>query len=92
MKQNRPSIDEAKGRVVDDYEAYDGDYQDYAPRYASYSKKTLSNHEIIIRKLTKKKWWILSIVLFLSIVGILIGITSCFTSPSGNFFLSGLES
>ena len=84
MKPNRSNIDEEKGRVEDDNEAYDSDYEDYVPRYANYTKKNLSNHEIIIRKLTKKKWWILSSILFLSIVGILIGITSCFTSPSGN--------
>ena len=51
VKQNRPNNDEARERTENDYEAYDGDYQD------------LSHREIFIRKLTKKKWWILSSIL-----------------------------
>ena len=57
------------------YDEYDGDYQEYRPRYAVYSNSS----ESIIQKLLKKKLIVILIVLVVCTVGIAVGLSVHFT-------------
>ena len=60
------------------YEAYI--HEKYNPRYANDPQTPESNREIISR-LTKRKWTILLLISFLSIVGIAVGLSVHFMTP-----------
>ena len=59
------------------YEEYDGDYQEYRPRYATYSKQSDS----IIQKMLKKKMLVILVLLIVCTVGLAIGLSVHFTQP-----------
>ena len=63
------------------YERYDGDYEAYNPKYASYSKTSNPHRHVICQKLLEKKWVIISVVLLLPICGIALGLSIHFTAP-----------
>ena len=56
-------------------------YEEYRPRYASYSNDSLSNLEIIFQKLTKRKWLILLAILLPLIGGLVAGLAVHFADP-----------
>ena len=60
------------------YEAYDGDYQEYMPRYATYANKSGS----IIQKFSKKKILAILVLLVVCTVGVVVGLSIHFTSVS----------
>lgn len=64
------------------YEEYDVNYNVYGARYNDYSNSHRSNRERILRRLSKKKSWIIFIVVILSIGGIVIGLSVHFTALS----------
>ena len=59
------------------YEEYDGDFQEYTPRYATYSNESHS----IIQKLLKKKMIVILVILVACTVGVAIGLSVHFTRP-----------
>ena len=59
------------------YDEYDGDFQEYTPRYATYSNESHS----IIQKLLKKKMIVILVILVACTVGVAIGLSVHFTRP-----------
>ena len=62
----------------DVYEEYAGDFQDYTPRYATYSNESRS----IIQKLLKKKMLVILVIIVASTIGVAIGLSVHFTRPT----------
>ena len=60
------------------YEEYDGDYQEYMPRYATYSNKPKS----ITQKILSKKLLVILVLLVVCTVGIVVGLSVHFTTPT----------
>ena len=63
------------------YERYDGDYEAYNPRYATYSKTSNTYRGSIIRNLITKKWVVLLTIALIAICGIVVGLSVHFTTP-----------
>ena len=59
------------------YEEYDGDFQEYTPRYATYSNES----DTIIQKILKKKKLVIFVLLVVCTVGVAIGLSVHFTRP-----------
>ena len=59
----------------------EGIYEEYQSIYASYSNDSLSNLEIILQKLTKRKWLILLAILLPLIGGLVAGLAVHFANP-----------
>ena len=59
------------------YEEYDGDYQEYMPRYATYSKKS----ESITQKFLKKKMLAILVILGICAVGVIVGLSVGLSPP-----------
>ena len=67
---------EKNAKITDDilYEEYENAYEEYTPRYASYSSDEKSKIQVILKKLGKKEKFILSIILFFFIVALSLGV------------------
>ena len=67
---------EKNAKIIDDivYEEYENAHEEYTPRYASYSNDEKSKIQVISKKLGKKGKFIISIILFLFIVALLLGV------------------
>ena len=70
VKENENAIEEEV------CEEYDGEYQEYMPRYATYSKKSQS----ITQKFLKTKKVIILVVLVVCTVGVAVGLSVHFTT------------
>ena len=71
-------IGEIRNEIEEEnYDEYDGDYQEYTPRYAVYSNKSRS----FIQKFLKKKLVVILVVFVVCTVGIAVGLSLHFTTP-----------
>ena len=71
-------VDENENANEQVYEEYDGDCQEYAPRYATYSKESDS----IIQKILKKKMLVALVLLVICTFGVAIGLSIHLTQPT----------
>ena len=85
-KENGEAVHVVQGDIIGEnrneieeevYDEYDGDYQEYTPRYAVYSNKSRS----FIQKFLKKKLVVILVVLIVCTVGIAVGLSVHFTTP-----------
>ena len=95
-KENSEAVNIAQGDIIGEnqngieeevYDEYDGDYQEYTPRYAVYSNKSGP----IIQKFLKKKLVVMLVVLLVCSVGIVVGLSVHFTSPLPTTTLPPIE-
>ena len=74
----RDRVEEKENAIEEEvYEEYDGDYQEYVPRYASDSNKS----ESIMQKFLKQKMLTILVLLVIGTVGIAVGLSVHFTQP-----------
>ena len=72
------TVEEKENAIEEEvYEEYDGDYQEYVPRYASDSNKS----ESIMQKFLKQKMLTILVLLVIGTVGIAVGLSVHFTQP-----------
>ena len=74
----RDAVEENEDAIEEEvHDEYDGDYQEYMSRYASYSNESDS----IMKKFLKKKMLAILVLLVVCIVGIVVGLSVHFTQP-----------
>ena len=75
-------VEEIENAIQEEvYEEYDGDFQKYTPRYATYSRPKIRDSHSIMQKILAKKNSVILVILVVCTIGVAIGLSVHFTGP-----------